>query len=86
MKHVIDNTKINGGYNAYAKMTTKAKSNSKTKSFSLFADYIEEKNKKVSIRETAKAYTNIFNENYDTYKPFIKKLKKSSSRRLLKQY
>jgi len=86
LKHFIDNTKINGGYNAYAKMKTKTKSNSKTKSFSLFADYIEEKNKKVSIRETAKAYTNIFNENYDTYKPFIKKLKKSSSRRLLKQY
>lgn len=84
LKHFIDKTKINGGYNAYAKM--KMKSNSKTKSFSLFVDYIEEKNKKVSISETAKAYNNIFNERYDTYKPLIKKPKKSSSRRLLKQY
>lgn len=85
LKHFIDKSKMNGGgYDAIAKMKTK--SISKSKPFSLFADYIEQKNKKVSIRETAKAYENIFNESYDSYKPTIKSTKRSPSKRLLKQY
>jgi len=80
-KHFIDKTKINGGYDAYAKM--KMKSISKSKPFSLFADYIQEKNKKSSLIETAKAYDNIFNK---TYKPLLKKLKRSSPKKLLKKY